>query len=150
MSSLDYFLSLAGGTMEWLLIFGLVTIPLFLGAFYLVMSALNRMEEKMLRVLVACTVPAIIPIGVLIAGVVFVEPLGVGGEPVPPRFMGWSVEDARHAVSVIMFLILPLGLALGWWARRAWIAVLASTIWWGWVSFCAGIDATMSITGNWL
>ena len=150
MSSFNYFLTLASGTAEWLLIFGLVTIPLFLGAFYLVTSALSRKEEKSLRVLVACIVPAIIPIGVLIAGVAFVEPLGVGGKAVPSRFMGWSVEDARTTVSVLMFLILPLGLALGWWARRAWIAVLASTIWWGWVSFCAGIDATMSITGNWL
>jgi len=150
MSSFNYFSTLASGTAEWLLIFGLVTIPLFLGTAYLVGSALYRKEAKPLRVLVACIAPAIIPIGVLIAGVAFVEPLGVGGEAVPPRFMGWSVEDARTTVSVLMFLILPLGLALGWWARRAWIAVLASTIWWGWVSFCAGIEATMSITGNWL
>ena len=153
MSSFNYFSTLASGTVEWLLIFGLVTIPLFLGAFYLVMSALNRMEEKMLRVLVACTVPAIIPIGVLIAGVAFVEQPTAWGEnvhPPLPWFTGLSVEYAKHAVSVLMFLILPLGLALGWWARRAWIAVLASTIWWGWVAFCAGIEATMSITGNWL
>lgn len=146
MSSFNYFSTLASGTVEWLLIFGLVTIPLFLGTAYLVGSALYRKEAKPLRVLVACIVPAIIPIGVLIAGVAFVAP---GGEAVP-WFTGVPVEYGRHAVSVLMFLILPVGIALGWWARRAWIAILASTIWWGWVSFCAGIDATMSITGNWL
>jgi len=149
MSSFNYFSTLASGTLESLGFFGVVTIPLFLGSAFLVGSALYRKEAKPLRVLVACIVPAIIPIGVLIAGVAFVEPQGVGGEAVP-RFMGLSVEYAQTAVSVLMFLILPLGLALGWWARRAWIAVLASTIWWGWVSFCAGIEATMSITGNWL
>ena len=147
MSSFNYFSTLASGTEEWLLIFGLVTIPLFLGTAYLVWSALYRKEAKPLRVLVACIAPAIIPIGVLIAGVAFVHQ---SAAPLVPWFTGLPVEYGRHAVSVLMILILPLGLALGWWARRAWIAVLASTIWWGWVSFCAGIDATMSITGNWL
>jgi hypothetical protein len=153
MSSFNYFLSLAHGTTQWLLIFFFVTIPLFLGTIYLVGSAFYRKEAKPLRVLVACIAPAIIPIGVLIAGVAFVFPVtGAGGElsPPVPWFTGVSVESARHAVSALMILILPLGLALGLWQKRAWIAVLASTIWWGWVSFCAGIEATMSITGNWL
>jgi len=150
MSSFNYFLCLARGTTEWLLdFFPLVTIRLFLGTVYLVGSAFYRKEAKPLRVLVGCLAPAIIPIGVLIVGVAFVEPQGIGSTSAP-WFTGLSDQYPKHAVSVLMVLILPLGLAVGWWARRAWIAVLVSTIWWGWVSFCVGIEATMSITGNWL
>jgi cadmium resistance protein CadD (predicted permease) len=150
MSGFDYFLYLASGTAEWLLsYFGLATIPLFLGTVYLVGSALNRKEANPLRVLVACIAPAIIPIGVLIVGVAFVRPEEIGWEAVP-WFTGLSRQYAETAVSVLMVLILPFGLAVGWWARRAWIAILASTIWWSWVSISAAIMANMSITGNWL
>lgn len=154
MSSFDYFSFLAGGTAEFLVYFGFLTLPLLLVAGCLVVWALRRGAVSRGRILLACIAPAIIPICVLIIGVAFVRPEATawGNGKLPP--VTWStrtsVDYPQTAISLLMCLHLPVALGLGWCASPEWPSVLAATIWWGWVSTCASIMACMSISGNWL
>jgi hypothetical protein len=148
MSSLEYFFYLAGESLDVVGYCGIVTIPLFLGALFLVISALCRRAVSVWRILVACMTPAVIPMGVLIVGVAFRFREGVH-EPVP-RFAGESVDCGKTALAIIMLMMVPLSVGLCWWARRELPAVVAATLWWASVAFCASFMASMSITGTWL
>lgn len=154
MSSFGYFCYLVRGSAEFLAYFAFVTLPVALVACYLVAWAWGRVGVRRGRILAACAVPAIIPVFILTIGVAFVRPertaWGNGVHPPVPWFAGASIDSAESAIDVVFWLGLLLTAGLWWRARRGWPAALGSTLWWGWVSMCAGVMTGMSITGNWL
>lgn len=154
MSSLDYFIYLAGGTGEFLAYFSLVTVPVGLVACSGVAWVWGRAGVRRGRVVVACIAPALVPVLILMVGVAFVRPertaWGQGVHPPVPRFTGMPGDYPQSVLGVLSWLSVSLGLGLGLWLRRGWPVALASTLWWGWVSMCAGLMAGMSVTGVWL
>jgi hypothetical protein len=154
MSSVGYFWYLASGTAEFLAHFGFVTFPIFVAAVSIVGWASRRITADRRRILIAFTAPAAIPVILLILGVAFVRPeftaWADGVHPPVPWFKDVPVANLEAAIWALLVLHIPLGAGLGWWARHGWPAALAGTMWWGWVSFCVGRMAQMSVTGIWL
>lgn len=151
MSSFGYFCFLAGGTAEFLGYFAPVTLLLLLATSHGVIWGWSREPVSRRRVLVACVVPAVIPVCLLTVGVAFVRPEATAwpnGVHSPAPRSASGVPEA--AITLLLLLNLPLGVGLGWWTRRGWPGALAATLWWGWVSIFAASMATMSVTGKWL
>jgi hypothetical protein len=154
MNSFDYFCFLAGGMAEFMGYFGFVTVPLLMATVATILWASGRDGVKFKRVLTGCIVPAVIPILLLTEGVAFVRPEATawreGVHPPVPWLIGVPTEKLLTSLTVLSWLELPIATILAWWSRRAWPAVVASSVWWAWVSAFAGAMAEMSVTGKWI
>ena len=134
MSSFDYFWYLALGTMEFLGYFAFITIPVALVACGVVAWAWGRASVRRGRIVVACAVPAIIPVCLLTIGVAFVRPERTawanGVHPPVPWFVGMSGDSAESAITAMLWMSLPLVGILSWWVapRLACIAGVCAMV----------------------
>jgi hypothetical protein len=154
MNSFDYFCFLARGIAEFMGYFGLVTAPILMATVATIIWASGREGVQFKRLLTACIVPVVIPILLLTEGVAFVRPEATawseGVHPPVPWFVGVPTDNLLASLTLLSWLELPIAIILAWWSRRGWPAVVASSVWWAWVSTFAGAMAQMSVTGNWI
>ena len=145
MSDGRHFLYLASGIPAWMAYMFPVTV-LVAGLWLWGMIATGRrLRERPVGLAVRCVLPSFLTIGILVVGVVFAY------DGPPPWADGHSPPAyPDYLINGLLLAHLPLGVLLAWRSGRQWPAVAGTSAAWAWASMCAGIEAGMSVAGEWL
>jgi hypothetical protein len=92
---------------------------------------------------IGCLLPLAFPVAILLCGVVFVHDPPPDVEVEAPAYPVYLIEG-------LLLSLLPLTAALVWWRPAHWPTVVASALLAGYLSWCALVISSMSVTGVWL
>ncbi len=124
---------------------GLITVPLGLTAIVVFGKVSEQESVNHRRLAIAAIAPGAITLFMLLLGVVFVHDFG----DVRPMIPGVPPGSVLTFIWILWLLQFALDTKLAAWAGKdTGRAVFCTSLWWGWVSFCAAIVSGMSIRGD--